>query len=225
MTLSFGDYLVGAVELGFIVCALGFAAWRLRAALLPAWEGAPARLVETVVAVVLAIWIAEVLGTFSLYEDVPVLVACAAVAGRAWWLARSPLAPRRSAADSGPPALPGGRVAWICAARRHRGGRRRLDGADAPGARRRHGPRRLALVPHAARDPVRAERRPRRRSTTSTRSSSPRSTRRTPRSCTRSGSSPSAATSSRRCSTSAGSRSACSPRTASAAPGASARSR
>ena len=116
MTLSFGEYLVGAVELGFIVVSLGFAAWRLRAALLPHWAGAPARLVETVVAVVLAIWIAEALGTFSLYEEAPVLVACAAVAGLAWWFPRSPLAPRRSAAESSPPVLPGGRVAWICAA-------------------------------------------------------------------------------------------------------------
>ena len=40
---------------------------------------------------------------------------------------------------------------------RLRRGRRRLDGADPRHARRRHGPRRHALVPHAARGPVRAD--------------------------------------------------------------------
>ena len=84
---------------------------------------------------------------------------------------------------------------WPCSPWSRRG---RLDGADAGHARRRHGSRRQPLVPHAARDPVRADGPLRARSTTSTRSSSPRSIRRTPRSSTRSRCSPSTATSSRR---------------------------
>ena len=130
---------------------------------------------------------------------------------------------RLRAPAAAPPAPPASRAAIWLAADRLRGGRRRLDGADPRQPRRRHGPRRHALVPHAARGALRPGRRPRRRSTTSTRSSSPPTTRRTPRSCTRSRCSPSTATSSRRCSTSASSPSDCSPPTASAAPTASAR--
>ena len=43
-----GSYLLGAAELALVALSLGFAAFRLRQRLLPAWEGAPARLVEIV---------------------------------------------------------------------------------------------------------------------------------------------------------------------------------
>jgi hypothetical protein len=79
--VSAGSYLVGVVQLALVVVPVCFAAWRLRQRLLPAWGGAPARLVESVVAVALVIWISEVLGTFGLFYAGAVIVAALLVAG------------------------------------------------------------------------------------------------------------------------------------------------
>jgi hypothetical protein len=49
--------------------SIGFTAYRLRQRLMPAWEGAPARLVESIVAIALLIWLGEILGTFGLFYD------------------------------------------------------------------------------------------------------------------------------------------------------------
>jgi len=65
--LSFGSYLLGVAQVAIVVVALGFSAYRLRARLLPTWQGAPARLLESVVAVALLIWLSEILGTFDLF--------------------------------------------------------------------------------------------------------------------------------------------------------------
>jgi hypothetical protein len=64
--LSLGSYLLGAAELAVVAFSLGFSAYRLRERLMPSWDGAPARLVEGIVAVALLIWISEILGTFGL---------------------------------------------------------------------------------------------------------------------------------------------------------------
>jgi len=64
--LSLGSYLLGAAELALVGLSLGFSAFRLRRRLMPAWEGAPARLAEAIVAVALLTWISEILGTFGL---------------------------------------------------------------------------------------------------------------------------------------------------------------
>jgi hypothetical protein len=64
--LSLGSYLLGAAEVAVVAISLGFGAYRLRQRLMPAWEGAPARLVEAIIAVALLIWISELLGTFDL---------------------------------------------------------------------------------------------------------------------------------------------------------------
>jgi hypothetical protein len=76
MLLSPGSYLLGAAELAVVALSLGFSAFRLRRRLLPAWEGAPARLVEIVVAVALLTWISEVLGTFTLFYAGALVGAC-----------------------------------------------------------------------------------------------------------------------------------------------------
>jgi hypothetical protein len=65
--LSLGSYLWGVVQVAIVVGALGFAAYRLRGRLLPDWDGAPARLVEAMVAVAFLIWLSEILGTFDLF--------------------------------------------------------------------------------------------------------------------------------------------------------------
>src|SRR5918996_2301173 len=84
--LSFGDYLVGAIELAVIATALGLGAWRLRELLLPGWNGAPARLAEVVVALSMLVVVLELVGVVGLYRPGWVLAATVAVGlGIAWW--------------------------------------------------------------------------------------------------------------------------------------------
>jgi hypothetical protein len=63
---SLGSYLWGAAQLIVLAGGFGLAAYLLRERLLPGWRGAPARLVEVVVAVGLPTVVSEVLGTFGL---------------------------------------------------------------------------------------------------------------------------------------------------------------
>ncbi|HVX31810.1 MAG TPA: hypothetical protein VHA80_01615 [Solirubrobacterales bacterium] len=77
---SLGSYLLGAGQLAVLALATGYAAWLLRARLLPGWRGAPARLVETIVAVGLVIAVSEALGTFGLLYIGALLLALVAVA-------------------------------------------------------------------------------------------------------------------------------------------------
>jgi len=59
--------VVSALALVVVGGSIGFTAYRLRQRLMPAWEGAPARLVESIVAITLLIWLGEILGTFGLF--------------------------------------------------------------------------------------------------------------------------------------------------------------
>jgi hypothetical protein len=77
---SFGSYLLGAAQLAVLVAATGYAAWLLRARLLPGWRGAPARLVEVTVAVGLVTVVSEALGTFGLLYAGALILAMVAVA-------------------------------------------------------------------------------------------------------------------------------------------------
>jgi hypothetical protein len=81
---SFGSYLLGAAQLVLLAAAFGLAAYWLRARLLPGWRGAPARLVEVIVAVALVTVVSEALGTFGLLYAGVLLIAAilAAVAAR-----------------------------------------------------------------------------------------------------------------------------------------------
>ncbi len=119
--LSLGSYLLGVVQVAIVVAALGFGAYRLRGRLLPGWEGAPARLVEGIVAVALLIWISEVLGTFGLFYAGTVVGASVLVAGTsALWpagpvAAGDPPPPAVAKASSGvdpPTAPPAGESVW-----------------------------------------------------------------------------------------------------------------
>lgn len=77
--LDLPRYLLGVVE---IVLLGGFAtlgASALRGRLLPAFTGAPAHLATAVIAPAPLIWIAELLGSFGLFEPVPYLVVVALV--------------------------------------------------------------------------------------------------------------------------------------------------
>jgi len=96
--VSAGSYVLAAIQLALLVGALGFSAWRLRARLLPGWEGGAARLVEVLVAVALLVWIAEALGTFGLLYAGTLIAAVVILAAALWqWLpepAERPAAPR-----------------------------------------------------------------------------------------------------------------------------------
>jgi hypothetical protein len=84
--LSLGSYLLGAAEIAVVALSLGFSAYRLRQRLMSSWVGAPARLVEAIVAVALLIWISEILGVVGLLYAGALVGACALVAGTiAFW--------------------------------------------------------------------------------------------------------------------------------------------
>ena len=65
--VDLGSYLLGAVQLALVVVPLAFSAYKLRQRLLPAWDAAPARLVESIALIALLIWLSEILGTFGLF--------------------------------------------------------------------------------------------------------------------------------------------------------------
>ncbi|MDX6609166.1 MAG: hypothetical protein QOF85_1091 [Solirubrobacterales bacterium] len=67
--VSAGSYIVSAAALVVVGLSIGFTSFRLRQRLLPDWLGAPARLVEAVVAIALLIWLGEILGTVGLFYD------------------------------------------------------------------------------------------------------------------------------------------------------------
>jgi hypothetical protein len=114
--LPLGEYLVGVAELAAISIALGFAALRVRAWLVPAWSGAPARLAEAIVWLALLISVAELLGAFGVLEELPLVGACIALGVAVGLLAGA----RASRAGEGPypvpPRPPPGRVAIIAGA-------------------------------------------------------------------------------------------------------------
>jgi hypothetical protein len=98
--VSAGSYLLGAFQLALVVVPICFAAYRLRRRLLPLWSGAPARLVESIAAVALLIWLSEVLGTFGLFYAGALIAAALLVAGTVV------LWPAGPAAAGDPPPLP-----------------------------------------------------------------------------------------------------------------------
>jgi hypothetical protein len=95
--VDLGSYLLGALQLALVVVPLAFSAYRLRQKLLPAWTGAPARLVEAIAFVALLIWISEILGTVGLFYAGALIVAALLVAGA------TVLWPAGPAAAGGPP--------------------------------------------------------------------------------------------------------------------------
>jgi hypothetical protein len=79
--VSAGSYILDAAGVGALVLSLGFSAVRLRQRLLPGWEGAPARLVESIVGVALLVWLSELLGVLSLLYAWSLVAAALALSG------------------------------------------------------------------------------------------------------------------------------------------------
>lgn len=103
--LAMGEYLAGALWLGFVVGAFGFAGVRLRRVLLPAWDGMPARIAEATAAITLAVAAAEIAGTLSAFTEVGYPIAALATVALTAVLG-SRLA-GRARSDSAPPAPAG----------------------------------------------------------------------------------------------------------------------
>lgn len=83
--VDLGSYLLGAAQLALVALPIAFSAYRLRQKLLPAWSGAPARLVEAITAIALLVWLAELLGTFGLFYA-GALAAASVLLGLIAWL-------------------------------------------------------------------------------------------------------------------------------------------
>ncbi|HET8639702.1 MAG TPA: hypothetical protein VFL89_05575 [Solirubrobacterales bacterium] len=73
--VSAGSYALSALGIAALVLSLGFGAVRIRRRLMPEWEGAPAHLVEAVLAIALLIWLGELLGLFGVLYASTLLIA------------------------------------------------------------------------------------------------------------------------------------------------------
>jgi uncharacterized protein YfiM (DUF2279 family) len=92
--VSAGQYVLAAALLAALIASLAFSAYRLRQKLLPAWEGASARLIEAIVGVALLIWLSEILGLFSLLYAGTLVSSALLLAGAiAWWTHRTNASP------------------------------------------------------------------------------------------------------------------------------------
>ena len=90
----------------------------MRATILPGWSGAPARLVESVLALAALIWLAEVLGTFGAFGEATMIVACVALAALSARRLRAASTRRRAPGrpPRRPPAPPASPIAiWLAA--------------------------------------------------------------------------------------------------------------
>jgi hypothetical protein len=81
-----GRYLLGVVELLWLVGFAWAGAARVRRRWLPEVRGEAGFLASAVVAIALLVWVAEVLGTVSLFKPVPYLLGVAVVGGALWCL-------------------------------------------------------------------------------------------------------------------------------------------
>jgi len=89
--VSPGSYILSAALLATLTLSLALSAYCIRQKLLPAWSGPPARLVEAIVGVALLIWLAELLGLFSLLYGGTLVASASAMALVMWlWTRNAP---------------------------------------------------------------------------------------------------------------------------------------
>ena len=77
--LDLPRYLLGVAEIVWLAGFAWLGASAVRSRLVPGFDGAPAHLSTSVVALALLVWIAEILGSFSLFEPAPYLAGVAVV--------------------------------------------------------------------------------------------------------------------------------------------------
>jgi hypothetical protein len=84
--VSTSQYLLGVAELVAIAATLGLGAYYVRALIVPGWTGALGRLAEVTLGLSALIVVSELLGLLNLFEEVPLVLACALLGlGAAWW--------------------------------------------------------------------------------------------------------------------------------------------
>lgn len=107
--VSAASYILSATLLAILGLSVGFSAFRVRRHLLPGWAGAPARLVEAVLAVALLIWLCELLGLFGLlYASTLILESLVLVAAIVVWEIGARPSTEKVGRLADPPAAPRG---------------------------------------------------------------------------------------------------------------------
>jgi hypothetical protein len=82
--LDLPRYLLGVLEIFMLLGFAGLAGAGLRSRLLPGFRGAPAHLATAVLALAVLIWVAELLGSFGLFQPVPYVLAVVAIGSISW---------------------------------------------------------------------------------------------------------------------------------------------
>jgi hypothetical protein len=103
--LDAADYLLGTAELLAVALGSAAGATRARSRLLPGWSGAPARLADLVLGLALVIGVAELLGSFDAFRELPFVLGVI-VAGIAIRLLVRPGTAAPGAVRQLPPASP-----------------------------------------------------------------------------------------------------------------------
>ncbi|HWB69546.1 MAG TPA: hypothetical protein VG518_06180, partial [Solirubrobacterales bacterium] len=90
--VSAGSYILSAAGLAALGLSLGASAVLIRRRLLSTWEGAPARLVEAVLAMALLVWLGELLGTLGLLYAWTLLASSLLISAALAWKLSPPSA-------------------------------------------------------------------------------------------------------------------------------------
>jgi hypothetical protein len=97
-----GSYILSVALIAALALSLAFSAIRIRRRLLPDWTGAPARLVEAILAIALLTWLSELIGTFDLFRDWALVASSLLLAGAIAWRFPAPEAAPAGGVE-GPP--------------------------------------------------------------------------------------------------------------------------
>ncbi len=112
--MSFGRFALGALLMALVLGPVALGAWRVRARVLPAWSGGPARVAEAILAVAALVLVATALGVAGRYSIVPVVLGCLATGAALWWWGARAGAPHPTS-DPPPPAPPAPRWSRLVA--------------------------------------------------------------------------------------------------------------
>lgn len=107
--MSLASYLLGMAQLVVLVAALGYFAFRVRARILPEFDGSLARLAELIIAIGALIVFSELLGLFGLFDGVTLLIGALLATAFTW----ARIQPGRVEPDLRPPVPPISTGAWI----------------------------------------------------------------------------------------------------------------
>ena len=87
--MTLGRYAESIVLSGIVIISLGVAAVSLRRRSLPTWSGAPARLVEMIIAISLVVVVSQTLGTIGFFRVGPLVTTLVLVALLTVWIGKN----------------------------------------------------------------------------------------------------------------------------------------